>query len=124
MPPGPPAFEADLDTASGDGVIQRIHAPGLARPDATAGGGGVLVARAAATDVLGGAQQALQGAGGQGAAGAQGAAAGAAGAAAGAQSMPDDQVEQLAGRVYWHIRDRLGAELLRDRERAGLLPDR
>jgi hypothetical protein len=38
--------------------------------------------------------------------------------------MPDDQVDQLARRVYWRVRDRLTAEMLRERERAGLLPDR
>jgi hypothetical protein len=64
------------------------------------------VARAAATDAGDGASQ------------------GATAGVAAAQSMPDDQVEQLAGRVYWRIRDRLGSELLHDRERAGLLPDR
>jgi hypothetical protein len=37
--------------------------------------------------------------------------------------MSDGQLDELAGRVYGRMRDRLAAELLRDRERAGLLPD-
>jgi hypothetical protein len=36
---------------------------------------------------------------------------------------PDDEVEELADRLYDHIRARLRAELLIDRERAGLLAD-
>jgi hypothetical protein len=39
-------------------------------------------------------------------------------------SAPDDQLEELAGRLYDHIRSRFRAELLIDRERAGLLADR
>lgn len=109
-PPSPPASSLGstgaAEVAPGH-VIQRIHAPELAQLDALGGGGHVVVARAAATDGSSGASQGA-----------------AAGAAAGVQSIPEDQVEQLAGRVYWRIRDRLGAELLRDRERAGLLRDR
>jgi hypothetical protein len=37
---------------------------------------------------------------------------------------PDDELEELAGRLYDHIRARFRAELLIDRERAGLLADR
>ncbi len=109
VPPSPAAPSpqwSGTPAAGGGPVIQRIHDPDSARPEAPAGGSGnVLVARAA--DVGGGASPGATAA-----------------AAAGAQSIPDDQVEQLAGRIYWRIRDRLGAELLRDRERAGLLPDR
>ncbi len=105
-PPSPPA--SSLPTGSADAaagtVIQRIHTPDPAQPDATPGDGSLVVARAPATGSS---------------AGSQGVASG-----SGVQSIPDDQVEQLAGRVYGRIRDRLGAELLRDRERAGLLPDR
>jgi hypothetical protein len=56
---------------------------------------------------------------------AAGAAAGAAGAASteAAEGMSEDQIDQLAGQVYGRIRNRLEAELLRERERAGLLAD-
>ncbi|MGD0862260.1 MAG: hypothetical protein ABSA21_05805 [Candidatus Limnocylindrales bacterium] len=107
---GPPSSPAASPTSTvsavspAQPVIQRIHSPHADEPD-TAGGGDVVVARAAGSSGAGGGSQGP-------------------GAAAGAQTMPDDQVEQLAGRVYWRIRDRLGAELLRDRERVGLLPDR
>ncbi|MFL5927445.1 MAG: hypothetical protein ACJ77E_10975 [Gaiellaceae bacterium] len=37
---------------------------------------------------------------------------------------PDDDLEELAARLYEHIRARFRAELLIDRERAGLLADR
>jgi hypothetical protein len=37
---------------------------------------------------------------------------------------PDDELEELAVRLYDHIRARFRAELLIDRERAGLLADR
>jgi hypothetical protein len=37
---------------------------------------------------------------------------------------PDDELEELAGRLYDHIRSRFRAELLVDRERAGLLASR
>ena len=37
---------------------------------------------------------------------------------------PDDEIQELAGRVFDHIRSRLRTELLVDRERAGLLADR
>ena len=84
--------------AAASHVIQRSHAPEVAQPAAPAASGGVI-ARVAATDGSGGASQ-------------------------NAEAISDDQVEELAGRVYGRIRDRLGAELLRDRERAGLLSDR
>jgi hypothetical protein len=37
---------------------------------------------------------------------------------------PDDDLQELAGRIYDHIRSRLRTELLIERERAGLLADR
>jgi hypothetical protein len=37
---------------------------------------------------------------------------------------PDDELEELADRLYDHIRARFRTELLIDRERAGLLADR
>jgi hypothetical protein len=37
---------------------------------------------------------------------------------------PDDELEELADRIYDHIRARFRTELLIDRERAGLLADR
>ena len=37
---------------------------------------------------------------------------------------PDDELEELAHRLYDHIRARIRSELLVDRERAGLLADR
>ena len=65
------------------------------------------------------------GAAGESAAGAAGASAAGSsaghGAAGGAPS--EDQLDHLAGQVYSRIRDRLGADLLRERERAGLLAD-
>jgi hypothetical protein len=36
---------------------------------------------------------------------------------------PDDELEELAERLYDHIRARFRSELLIDRERAGLLAD-
>lgn len=100
-PPSPPASSPEwtgAPAAAASHVIQRSHAPEVAQPAAPAASGGVI-ARVAATDGSGGASQ-------------------------NAEAISDDQVEELAGRVYGRIRDRLGAELLRDRERAGLLSDR
>ncbi len=37
--------------------------------------------------------------------------------------LSEIQLDQLARRLYWRISDRLRAELLRERERAGTLPD-
>jgi hypothetical protein len=37
---------------------------------------------------------------------------------------PDDELEELANRLYEHIRACFRTELLIDRERAGLLVDR
>ena len=37
---------------------------------------------------------------------------------------PDDELEELADRLYDRIRTRFRSELLIDRERAGLLADR
>jgi hypothetical protein len=45
------------------------------------------------------------------------------GQAQGEGSMSEDQIDHLAGQVYGRIRNRLEAELLRERERAGLLAD-
>jgi hypothetical protein len=45
------------------------------------------------------------------------------GRAPGEASMSEDQIDHLAGQVYGRIRNRLEAELLRERERAGLLAD-
>jgi hypothetical protein len=39
------------------------------------------------------------------------------------RNMPDSRVEELGDRLFDHIRARLRAELLVDRERAGLLGD-
>lgn len=47
----------------------------------------------------------------------------AAGAAGGATGNRDQDMDELARKLYGRIRERLGAELLADRERAGLLVD-
>lgn len=99
------AFEAEP-------LIQRLYAPAPSAGPTLVGPGPEPVDR---SEIVVARQPAGGGGGGGAAAGA---------AAPGGGSMPDDQVELLARRVYSRIRDRLGAELLRDRERAGLLPDR
>jgi hypothetical protein len=45
------------------------------------------------------------------------------GQAQGDGSLSEDQIDHLAGQVYGRIRNRLEAELLRERERAGILAD-
>ena len=47
----------------------------------------------------------------------------AAGGPAGAGGNRDQDMDELARKLYGRIRERLGAELLADRERAGLLVD-
>jgi len=47
----------------------------------------------------------------------------AAAATNGLGELSDIQLDQLARRLYGRITDRLRAELLRERERAGVLPD-
>lgn len=89
-----------------------------AAPDA----GGVGPAAAASSSAAGADAAGAEAAGATPTTGPVAAAAGA-GSDAGQQPMTDQQLDLLARRIYGRIRDRLGMELLLDRERVGQLAD-
>ncbi len=115
---GLPAAQAAGTTAAESPVVQAILVTGTwsAAGSAEAPAGRSAVQRAVE---VGQVEGTVEG-GGQAAGGATPAAGASAGGAAGNR---DQDLDELARKLYGRIRERLGAELLADRERAGLLVD-